>query len=114
MVEHLLKYPLDPRGIDIQRYEKVFIFFDRAVSARKQQQALVAAVKRYLAQHLKGVSYHITMHSSASHHYLQMVDYLSWAMYVKWERNEIRPYSQVSHQFKSEFSIFQDGTTIWY
>ena len=108
MVGHLLRYPLDPQGIDIQRYEKVFIFFDRAVSARKQQQALVAAVKQYLSQHLKGVNYHITMHSSASHHYLQMVDYLSWAMYVKWERNELRPYSQVSHLFKSEFPIWDD------
>ena len=114
MVENLLRYPLDPRGIDIQSYEKVFIFFDRAVSARNQQQALVAAVKQYLARHLKGVNYHITMHSSASHHYLQMVDYLSRAIYVKWERNETRPYSQIYHHIKSEFPIFENGSIAYY
>ena len=114
MMEHLLKYPLDPRGIDVSRYEKVLFFFDRAASTRKQQDALMSATKKYLAKHMKGVPYTICMHSSASHHYLQIVDYLSWAMYVKWERGEHRPYSAVSHLFKSEFDIFESGTTIWY
>jgi len=74
----------------------------------------MSATKKYLAKHMKGVPYTICMHSSASHHYLQIVDYLSWAMYVKWERGEHRPYSAVSHLFKSEFDIFESGTTIWY
>ena len=52
MVENLLKYPFDPRGIDVQRYEKILIFLDRAGSTKKRQQALVAGIKRYLASHL--------------------------------------------------------------
>ena len=114
MVEQLLKYPFNAPGIDIQTYEKVFFFFDRAASTKKQQQILIASVKYYLAKHLKGIDYHIAMHSSSSHHYLQIVDYLSWAVYEKWERQEYRPYQEISHLLKSEFQIFQHGTTTWY
>ena len=114
MVEQLLQYPFDSRGINIHSYEKVFFFFDRASSAKKQQRALIAAIKRYLASHLKGLQYNIAMHTSASHHYLQIVDYLSWSIYVKWERDEIRPYSEIVHLVKSEFPIFRYGTMVWY
>ncbi len=114
MVEQLLQYPFDSRGINIQLYDKVFFFFDRATAQKRQQQALIAAVKKYLAQHLQGIPYEICMHSSASHHYLQIVDYLSWAIFVKWERGEMRPYGEISHLVKSEFLIFQHGNLIWY
>ena len=114
MVEQLLKYPFDPRGIDIKKYEKVLFFFDRAASTKKQQKALVAGIKTYLAHHLAGIPYSICMHASASHHYLQIVDYLSWAMYVKWEKKELRPYGEVGHLFKSEFPIFRRGNMVWY
>lgn len=114
MIEHLLQYPFDPRGIDISKYAKVIFFFDRPAAQRKQQQSLISAVKKYLAAHLKGIPYQICMHSSASHHYLQIVDYISWAIYVKWERGEMRPYEEVRHLVKSEFPIFQRGTTDWY
>jgi len=49
------------------------------------------------------------MHQSASHQYLQIVDYISWAIYVKWERNELRPYQKVQHLIRSEFDIFEYG-----
>jgi len=114
MVEHLLQYPFDPRGINIRSYDKVLFFFDRAASSRKQQRALIAGIKRYLAHHLSGIPYSISMHSSASHCYLQIVDYLCWAMYVKWERRELRPYNEVAHLFKSQFPIFQHGAIRWY
>ena len=114
MVEHLLQYPFDPRGLDVSRYEKVFFFFDRAASSAKQKKALISGIKKYLAKHLHNVSYHIAMHSSASHPYLQVVDYLSWAVYVHWERNEDRPYLQVRHLVKSQYDIFQFGHSTWY
>lgn len=113
MVEHLLQYPFDSRGIDIGKYDKVIFFFGRVSAQKKQQQALVAGVKKYLSRHLKGKPYEICMHSSASHHYLQIVDYLSWAIYVKWERGELRPYNEIRQLVKSEFPIFQRGHTVW-
>ena len=90
------------------------IFFDRAHGRLKERTALVAAVKKYLATHLQGVPYEISMHQSASHHYLQIVDYLSWAVFKKWERGDIWPHEVVRHLIKSEFPIFRYGAIKWY
>jgi hypothetical protein len=114
MVESLLKYPFDQRGIDVSRFAKVFIFMDRASARASEREALKKAVKEYLARYLREVPYVICMHSSASHHCLQIADYLCWAMYVKWERNETRPYQTISHLIQSEFPIFRYGHTDWY
>jgi len=114
MLENLLNYPFDPRGIDVTKYERIFIFCDRASGTKRQQQALLAGIKSYLSRHLKGIPYQVCMHSSASHHYLQIVDYISWAIYVNWERGEDRPLEQVRHLVKSQFPIFEHGTMIWY
>ncbi|MFQ5880244.1 MAG: DUF3800 domain-containing protein [Dehalococcoidia bacterium] len=114
MVENLLKYPFDPRGLDVSRFSKVFIFADRASARKTEREALIKALKVYLAGHLQGVPYVICMHDSASHHYLQAVDYFCWAIYVRWEKGEQRPYRQVQHLIRSEFPIFQHGYVDWY
>jgi hypothetical protein len=114
MIENLLKYPFDPCGIDVSRFAKVFIFMDRASARASEREALKKAVKVYLAKHLRGVPYVICMHDSASHHSLQIVDYLSWAIFVKWERVEVRPYEAIAHLVQSEFPIFQHGYIDWY
>ena len=77
MLEYLLHYPFDSRGIDVAKYEPVFIFCDRASRTKRQEQALLAGIKSYLARHLKGIPYQVCIHSSASHHYLQIVDHTS-------------------------------------
>ena len=114
MVGNLLKYPFDPRGIDVSQYGKVFVFLDRAGSGSRQPEALIKGVKHYLARHLSGVPYVICMHQAKSHPYLQMVDYASWAIYVKWERGERRPYGAIAHLVKSAFPIFSHGFKDWY
>jgi len=114
MIESLLKYPFDPRGIDVSRFSKVFIFMDRVSARATEREALKKAIKVYLARHLRGVPYVICMHDSASHHCLQIVDYLCWAIYVKWERGEMRPYQAVRHLIQSEFPIFRYGFEDWY
>lgn len=114
MIEYLLKYPFDPQGIDVSNFDKVFIFMDRESSRGSERDALIKAIKTSLARHLGKVPYVICMHSSISHHYLQMVDYCSWAIYVKHEKNECRPYNKVRGLVSSEFLIFEDGNTQWY
>lgn len=114
MLENLLKYPFDPRGIDVSRFDKVFIFLDRATARASEREALKKAVKIYLARHLRGVPYVLCMHNSGTHSYLQFVDYLSWAIYVKWERGEDRPYQTIQHLIQSEFPIFRHGFAVWY
>jgi hypothetical protein len=114
MIENLLKYPFHPRGIDVKHFDKVLIFLDRESARWSEREALKKGVKLYLAHHVVGVPYVICMHHSASHPYLQIVDYLSWAIYVKWERGEVRPYKEVKHLIFSEFLIFEHGFIDWY
>ena len=114
MVEYLLQYPFDPRGIDVTRFDRVLIFMDRESARAREKEALTKAVKLSLAHHLRGVPYTLSMHSSASHPYLQIVDYCSWAVYVKWERGEIRPFNQIKNLVRSEFLIYQNKKAKWY
>ncbi len=114
MIEYLLKYPFDPQGIDVSSFDKVFIFMDREGSQSSERNALTKAVKLSLARHLGEVPYVICMHSSVSHYYLQIVDYCCWAIYVKHEREECRPYNKVKNLVCSEFRVFEDGNINWY
>ncbi len=115
MVENLLKkYPFDPRGIDVSRFDKVFIFVDRESSRANERDAIIKAMKLSLARHLVNVPYVICMHPSISHPYLQIVDYCSWAIYVKNEKDERRPYNKISELVTSEFHIFASGGIQWY
>lgn len=103
MIEYLLKYVFNPRGVDVRSFNKVFIFIDREGSKSSERGALLKAIKTSLAGHLNGIPYVICMHASLSHLYLQVVDYCSWALYVKYEREELRPYNQIRGLVKSEF-----------
>ena len=114
MVEYLLRYPFDSRGIDVGSFDKVFIFMDREGSRSSEKNALVKAVKLSLSRHLGKVPYVICMHSSISHYYLQIVDYCSWAIYVKHERQECRPYINIQSLITSEFAIFAQVDVTWY
>ena len=114
MVEYLLQYPFDPRGIDVTRFDKVLIFMDRESARAREREALIKAVKISLSRHTQGVPYTLSMHSSASHPYLQIVDYCSWAVYVKWERGEMRPFNQIKNLVRSEFLIYQNKKAKWY
>lgn len=114
MIENLLKYPFDPRGIDVHSFDKVFIFMDRESARRNEREALKKAVRLYVSKHLRNIPYVICMHHSGTHPYLQLVDYCSWAIYVKWEKGEYRPYQKIAHHIGSEFPIFRYGTMIWY
>lgn len=114
MVEYLLQYPFDSRGIDVTRFDKVLIFMDRESTRAKEKDAITKAVKLSLARHLRGVPYALSMHSSASHPYLQIVDYCSWALYVKWERGETRPFNKIKNLVSSEFLIYRNKKAKWY
>lgn len=114
MIENLLKYPFDPKGIDIQNFDKVFIFMDRESARRSEREALKKAIRLYIARHLGNIPYVLCMHHSGTHPYLQLVDYCSWAIYVKWEKGEYRPYQKIAQLISSEFPVFRYGMMFWY
>ena len=114
MVSQLLIRSFDERGLNVFQYDQIQIILDRVGDHKREREAVVKGIKMFLKSCLEGVPYTIYMHSSASHLYLQLVDYCSWAVYVKWERGELRPYTEIKHLLRSEYDIFEKGHTEWY
>lgn len=114
MVKQLLKYPFNREGVDFKQYDKVLIFVDSESSKSKERDTLVRAVKVALHPYLNKILYSIYMHSSATHPYLQIVDYCSWAIYRKWENNDDRSYKRIMGFLKSESHIFEHNALVSY
>lgn len=92
--------------------EKVVIVFGAVFNKRKHEY-ITKYLKQYLKRNFNKVPY-IYFHRSNSDVNCQIADYCGWAIYVKWERNEKRPYNLISDKIKSEFDIFKEGETIYY
>ena len=58
--------------------------------------------------------YKILHHTSRSHYGLQIADYCCWAVYRKWDRNEMKCYDTIKEAIRSEFDIFSKGNTYYY
>ncbi len=112
MLGHLLQYVLN--GYNLASYSEVIVFTDR-LPVQKKRRAVEKAVKITLAKRLpKGVRYRIYHHDSKSNFDLQIVDYCNWAVYRKWDRGDEKTYQTIKAVIRSEFDIFQTGTTYYY
>jgi hypothetical protein len=59
--------------------------------------------------------FQISFPDSSSDCYLQVVDYINWAIYRKWERNDTRSYDLIKHTLKKpERDIFENGYKDYY
>jgi len=112
MLGYLLRYVLAEH--DLVRFGKVIVFTD-AVPVARQRQAVEKATKVQLAQMLPtGATYTVLHHASQSNPYLQVVDYINWAIYRKWTTGDTRSYALVSSAIRREFDIFKGGTHHYY
>ncbi|MBI4136262.1 MAG: DUF3800 domain-containing protein [Candidatus Vogelbacteria bacterium] len=68
---------------------------------------------QYLKQNFKK-TFHIYFRSSASDINCQIADYCAWAVYVKAEKGERRPWEEVKGKVKSHFDVFARGNTEYY
>ncbi len=110
--ESLLKYVLLQYSPDV--YSDLVIFTD-AIPLKKKLKEVEKALKTTISKELPpGHKFTILHHQSKSHYYLQIADYCSWAVYVKWERGETRPISAIASNVRSEFDIYQKGKTKYY
>lgn len=96
-------------------FDKTIIVTDTLPTGSKNSK-MTKALKLELASWTKNKqkSYRIYHFSSASDINLQIVDYLNWAVYVKWERMEMRSYNLVRPCIKSEFDVFMKGVNYFY
>ena len=92
---HLLKHVLNahPQGT----VQKVVIMTDRLPIARNRN-AIEKTVKQFLSILIKSRSinsYEILHHPSCSSFELQIVDYVNWAIYRKWEHHDYRSLNHI-------------------
>jgi len=69
---------------------------------KKQISALKKGIKEYLRQNDLSIRYDIFHHSSASSANLQIVDYIGWAIFRKYERKDQSYYDQISKYILDE------------
>jgi hypothetical protein len=115
MLGYLLRYLCTQENL--AKYSSVIVIVTTdAIPVNKKRKAVEKAVKTVLAEIMRplGKVYRILHHGSKSAYALQVADYCNWAIYRKWERADCRSYELIKSRVKSEFDIFEAGSTLYY
>jgi hypothetical protein len=91
---------------------KIIVVMDQVLPNRKRE-FVTKAIKTYIKDNFGLVPY-MYFHSTKADINSQISDYCCWAFKKKWSDNEIRPYNEIKNNIKSEFDIFERGTTFYY
>ncbi len=113
MLGYLMRYVCDSRNI--MAYDGVVVVTDR-IPINKARKATEKAIKMTMSTVMEPFNrrYRVLHHDSKSSFSLQVVDYLNWAIFRKWTKNDPRSYDLIKHRIRSEFDIFARGTTYYY
>ncbi len=111
----LLKYIFVGNGTGVQKI--VVVLGSLFVGDKKK--VILGTLKRYLKTNFENIPFEIFCHQTCSDLNCQLADYCCWAVAVKWERGEIRPYNVIQNRIVNrvdgtEFEIFRKGTTTYY
>ena len=109
MAYYLLRYIFNRH----HEIEKIVIFTD-TLPVRKKRRAIEKSLKGNIKKLLPNKEFHIYHHSSRSNFGLQAIDYCAWAVYRKWESDDLRSYKLIQAKIKSEFDIFRSGEKRYY
>ncbi len=105
MLGYLLKFVL-PKELAAAA-EEVIVITD-TLPVNKKRRAVEKSARLVLAKLLsRRMKYRILHQASRSHHGLQVADYCCWAVFRKWQREEIDHYDRTKQIVRSEFDIFQ-------
>lgn len=104
---------LDKIGID---KDFIIITDNLAVKKDKNRQigAIKSGIKEYLRSNKINVRYDIFHHSSASSVNLQIVDYINWAIFRKYEKGDTRFYEKISKYILDEEDMTKDRDKRYY
>ncbi len=113
MLGYLLRYLFN--GSAINNCNEVVVITDSLPVSHKRR-AIEKAIKTTLQRMLPSNAphYRLLHHSSKASLYLQVADYVNWAIYRKWERNDCRSYNLISKGIQSEYEIFKKGAIRYY
>lgn len=94
--------------------ERVVAVTDHVPVARNRA-AFEKGLKPYLRQHLpEGVRYELLHHQSKSDLSLQVADYISWAVYRKWNSGDLRSYRTIGSCIRSEADALANHAEEYY
>ena len=104
---------MDKIGID---KDFIIITDNLAVKKDKNKQigAIKSGIKEYLRSNKINVRYDIFHHSSASSVNLQIVDYINWAIFRKYEKGDTRFYEKISKYILDEEDMTKDRDKRYY
>ena len=85
-----------------------------SLSTGEKKRTMLQALKHFLKQNFPGIHFDIYSHQSMADLNCQLADYCCWAISIKYEREESRPYEIIKNQVKSVFDIFKNGDTEYY
>jgi hypothetical protein len=101
--EILQHYPL-------AEFTEIIVFTD-SLPVQRKRAAVEKGVKTTLAAMLPAtVRYRVLHHASKSNMDLQIADYCTWAIYRKWNGQDIRSFRRVQAAVRSEWDVLQSGT----
>ena len=84
-----------------------------AVNDRKKQ--FIKTIKVEIVKRNPGIPYRIYFPSTSSQCYLQVVDYINWAIFKKWEEGDFRSYDLIKRFLQApERDIFRYGDMDYY
>ncbi|MBU2545141.1 DUF3800 domain-containing protein [Patescibacteria group bacterium] len=106
----LLKYVFEKS--DSQGAEKVVVVLG-SIFTREKQSIVLKTLKNYLKGRFDK-PFEIYFHQAKADLNCQLADYCGWAITIKWERNEKRPYDLIRDRVKSEYDIFEKGNVVYY
>lgn len=106
----LLKYIFQGKK---DKFNKLIVVMG-AIYTGDKKKTILKTIKTYLKDNFPGVPFEIYCHQSCSDLNCQIADYCCWAIAIKWERGEVRPYEILRNRIRSEFDIFKKGTTEYY
>ena len=103
LCKHLLRYIFQEKEED--KLKSIVIVLDSLYTKEKREKIL-GTLKKSL--HTQQIPFQIYMHKSSTDINSQLADYCCWAIAVKLERGEKRPYEQIEQQIKGVYLILSN------
>jgi hypothetical protein len=106
MLGHLLRDVINAQ--EKNSLQEIIVITD-TLPINKKRHAVEKSIKKILTEMLPNdVRYRVLHHASRAHIGLQIADYCNWAIFRKWERNDLDYYKQIKPALKSEYNIFEN------
>ncbi len=98
-----------------------FVIFTDRLPIKHNKNILIKGFKKGISNYIKNhknnyedIKYAILHHSSSSNTYLQIVDYINWAIFRKYEREDLEYYNQIRKYIKLEKVLTENRTKRFY